>query len=264
MATQTNAGTPAAHYATLQGRVALVTGASKGIGAEIAKQLASAGAKVVVNYASSKAGGDAVVTAITAAGGQAIAVQGDFSKEADVTRVFAEATKAFGRVDVLVNNAGVYEFAALESITNEHIRRQYDLNVTGLILASKAAAAQFGDAGGNIINISSSITRFLPPQATVYASTKAAVDAITVTLAKELGPKGVRVNAVNPGMIVTEGTATAGFSDPEAPLAQQILASTPLGRLGNVGDIAPVVTFLASDASRWISGETISVAGGFR
>jgi len=246
----------------LTGKVAVVTGASKGIGAAIAKQLAGEGAAVVVNYASSKAGADRVVAEITGQGGRAVAVQADLAKPADVQRLFAETKKAFGRLDVLVNNAGVYEFAPLEAVTPAHFHKQFDLNVLGLILASQEAAKQFGAAGGSIINISSVVATAAPPGGSVYSATKAAVDAVTRSLAKELGPRKVRVNAINPGMVETEGLHAAGFV--EGDFRKQIEAQTPLGRIGKPEDIAPAAAFLASDDASWITGETLHIGGGFR
>ncbi|MDB5294577.1 MAG: oxidoreductase [Phycisphaerales bacterium] len=244
------------------GKVAVVTGASKGIGAEIAKQLAAEGAATVVNYASSRAGADKVVTDIVAAGGRAVAVQADVSKPADILRLFAETKKAFGRVDVLVNNAGVYDFAPLEAITPEFFRRQFDLNVLGLILTTQEAVKHFGDAGGTVVNVSSIVGKLALPHSTVYAATKAAVDSVTRTLAAELGPKRIRVNAVNPGMVATEGsTEIAGA---ESGFRKSIEATTPLGRIGQVDDIAPAVVFLASADSKWITGETLYISGGYR
>lgn len=246
----------------LQGRVAVVTGASKGIGAEIAKELAARGASVVVNYASSRAGADAVVAAIARAGGNAVAVQADVSKEADVLKLFAETTKAFGKLDILVNNAGVYEFAPIEAVTPELFHKQFDLNVLGLLLASREAVKLFGDTGGSIINISSVVSTGAPPFASVYSATKAAVDTITKSLAKELGPKTIRVNSINPGMVETEGTHGAGIIDGD--FHKQVVSVTPLGRIGRVQDIAPAVAFLASDDAAWITGETLVIAGGYR
>ena len=244
----------------LTGKVAVVTGASKGIGAEIARRLAAEGAAVVVNYASSREGADRVVADIEGAGGKAVAVQGNVATEADVTRMFAEAKSAFGRIDILVNNAGVYRFNTIEEATEGEFRRQFDINVLGLLLATKAAVAQFGPEGGSVINISSVVSRLTPPGASIYAGTKAAVDAITRVLAKELGPRKIRVNAISPGGVETEGTHTAGIvgSDFEAQMVQQ----TPLGRLGQPADIAPVAVFLASDDSRWVTGEILVVSGG--
>lgn len=246
----------------LNGKVAVVTGASKGIGASVALHLAAEGASVVVNYASSKQGADRVVGEIVGNGGRAVAVQGDLSKEADVRRLFAETVKAFGRVDVLVNNAGVYEFLPLENVTPEHFYKQFNLNVLGLILASQEAAKHFGDRGGSIINISSAVVTFAPPTSVVYTATKGAVDAITRVLANELGPKKIRVNSVNPGMVETEGVHAAGFT--EGDFRKQIEAQTPLGRIGQPVDIAPAVVFLASDDAGWITGEQLTIAGGLK
>jgi 3-oxoacyl-[acyl-carrier protein] reductase len=246
----------------LAGKVAVVTGASKGIGAGIAKALAAEGASVVVNYASSRAGADAVVAAIKAEGGKAIAVQGDVSKSADVLRLFAETRQAFGALDVLVNNAGVYAFAPLEEITEAEFHRQFNTNVLGLLLVTQEASKHFREAGGSIINISSTASRITPPQTAVYTATKGAVDAITHVLSKELAPRKIRVNAINPGGVETEGTHAAGVigSDFEA----QMIAQTPLGRLGQPSDIAPIAVFLASADSGWLTGETILAAGGMR
>ena len=248
--------------AKLQGKVAVVTGASKGIGASIALHLAQAGAAVVVNYSSSRDGANRVVGEIVGNGGKAVAVQADVAREADVRRLFAEAKAAFGRVDVLVNNAGVYEFLPLERIDRAHFQRQFDLNVLGLLLASKEAAAQFGPDGGAIINISSVVATAAPPNAAVYSATKAAVDAITRSLAKELGPRKIRVNAINPGMVETEGTHAQGIPDSDS--RRQVESQTPLGRIGQPVDIAPAVVFLASPESNWITGETLHIAGGYR
>jgi 3-oxoacyl-[acyl-carrier protein] reductase len=246
----------------LSGKVAIVTGASKGIGASIAKHIANEGAAVVVNYSSSKEGADRVVAAIAAKGGKAVAVQADVSKEADVRKLFAETKKAFGRLDVLVNNAGIYEFSSLDEITAEHFHRQFNLNVLGLILSSQEAVKNFDDKGGSIINISSVVATLAPPHASVYSGTKAAVDAITRSLAQELGPRKVRVNSINPGMVETEGTHTAGITDSE--MRKSTEASTPLGRIGKPEDIAPAAVFLASDESSWITGETLYISGGLR
>jgi 3-oxoacyl-[acyl-carrier protein] reductase len=247
----------------LTGKVAIVTGASKGIGAGIAKGLAAAGASVVVNYASSREGADRVVAEIIRKGGKAVAVQGDVSKAADVKRLFAETKKVFGRLDVLVNNAGVFEFQPLEEITEEHFHKHFDINVLGLILASKEAVKHFNGSGsGSIINIGSTITSITPPNSTVYTATKGAVDAITRTLAKELGPHHIRVNSINPGMVETEGVHAGGFMDGD--MAKQILTQTPLGRIGQVDDIVPAAVFLASPDSGWITGETLRIAGGLR
>ena len=248
----------------LEGKVAVVTGASKGIGASIADRLADEGAAVVVNYASSRQGADRVVAEITGKGGRAIAVQADLSKHADIKRLFAESKKAFGRLDVLVNNAGIYEFAPLEEVTPEHFHKMFDLNVLGLILASQEAVRHFGPAGGSIINISSVVATAAPASAAVYSATKAAVDAVTRSLAKELGPRKIRVNAINPGMVETEGTTSAGITANESDFRKQYEAQTPLGRIGQPQDIAPAAVFLASNESRWITGETLHIAGGFR
>ena len=248
--------------AKLSGKVAVVTGASKGLGAEIARQLAAEGAAVVVNYASSKAGADKVVADITGKGGKAIAVQGDMSKQADVTRLFAESKKAYGRLDVLVNNAGIYKFVPLDQVTAEHFHQHFDLNVLGLILATQEAARHFGPAGGSVVNISSVVSTAALPGASVYSATKAAVDSLTRTMAAELGPKKIRVNAVNPGMVLTEGNAEAG--DPNGDFAKGYVAAAKLGRIGHPDDIAPAVLYFATDDSKWVTGETLFVTGGFR
>jgi len=246
----------------LAGKVAVVTGASKGIGAAIAKHLAAEGAAVVVNYSSSKEGADRVVTEITKSGGKAIAVQGNVAKQQDITRLFAETKKTFGRLDILVNNAGVYEFSPLEGVTEEHFQKHFDTNVLGLVLTSKEAANYFGAEGGSIINISSLVSSLTPPNTSVYTATKGAVDAVTRTLAKELGPRKIRVNAINPGMVVTEGVVSAGFD--QGDFRKQIEAQTPLGRIGQVDDVAPAAVFFASADSQWITGETLRIAGGLR
>ena len=246
----------------LAGKVAVVTGASKGIGAAIAKNLAAEGAAVVVNYASSKTGADKVVAEITGAGGKAVAVQADVAKKADIDRLFAETKKAFGRLDILVNNAGIYEFSPLDSITEEHFHKQFNLNVLGVILGSQAAARLFDSAGGSIVNISSVVSTLAFPNASVYSGTKGAVDAITRALATELGPRKIRVNAIRPGMVETEGTHAAGIE--ESAMQKQVLAQTPLGRLGKPDDIAGTAVFLASADSSWITGETFVIAGGLR
>jgi len=245
----------------LAGKVAVVTGASKGIVAAIAKALATEGANVVVNYASSKTGADAVVEAITTAGGKAIAVQGDVSKADQAQGLIDAAVKEFGKLDVLVNNSGVYEFGAIEDITEEHYRRMFDVNVLGVLLTTKSAVKHLGE-GGSVINISSVVTSLAPPTSAVYTGTKGAVDAITAVLAKELGPRKIRVNAILPGMVETEGTHTAGFigSDFETGAVSQ----TPLGRIGQPDDIAQVAVFLASDDARWLTGEKLVASGGFR
>lgn len=246
----------------LTGKVAVVTGASKGIGAAIAKQLAAEGAAVVVNYSSSKEGADRVVDEITSKGGKAVAVQGSVAHEADVKRLFAETKKVFGKLDILVNNAGIYEFSPLEGVTGEHFHKHFDTNVLGLLLASREAANYFNSEGGSIINISSTVSSITPPNTSVYTATKGAVDAVTRTLAKELGPRKIRVNAINPGMVLTEGVQTAGFDKGE--FRQQVEAQTPLGRIGEVEDIAPAAVFFASADSSWITGETLRIAGGLR
>lgn len=246
----------------LTGKVAIVTGASKGIGAAIAKSLAAEGAAVVVNYSSSKSGADTVVAAITKQGGKAVAVQADLSKSADIQRLFSESKSAFGQLDILVNNAGIYEFSPLENITEEHFHKQFNLNVLGLLLASQAAVKQFGPEGGSIINISSVVSTITPPNASVYSATKGAVDAVTRSLARELGPHKIRVNAINPGMIQTEGVATAGMDKGE--LRTQIESQTPLGRIGQPDDIAPTAVYLASSDSKYMTGETLIVSGGLR
>lgn len=245
----------------LAGKVAVVTGASKGIGASIATHLAAAGAAVVVNYASSKVGADKVVAEIEKQGGKAIAVQADLSKSTDIQRLFAETKKAFDKVDILVNNAGVYEFSPLEAITPEHFHKQYNLNVLGLLLVTQEAVKLMG-SGGSIVNISSVAATLAPPATSVYSGTKAAVNAITRSLAQELGPRKIRVNAVNPGMIETEGTHTAGIT--ESDFRKTVEAQTPLGRIGQPQDIAPAVVFLASDDSAWTTGETLYISGGLR
>ncbi len=246
----------------LIGKVAVVTGASKGIGAAIAKELAAEGAAVVVNYASSQANAEEVVQAITKGGGRAIAVQADVARKADIVRLFQETKRAFGRLDVLVNNAGIYEFAPLEEITEEHFHRQFNLNVLGLLLTTQEAVKHFSDSGGSVINISSSASTLTPPNTSVYSATKGAVDAVTGTLAKELGPKQIRVNAINPGMVVTEGVRSAGLH--ESDFRKQLESQTPLGRIGQVQDIAPAAAFLASADSAWITGETFLITGGLR
>lgn len=246
----------------LAGKVAVVTGASKGIGASIAQHLAAEGAAVVVNYSSSRQGADKVVAEITRNGGKAIAVQADLSKEPDIRRLFAHARETYGTLDILVNNAGVYEFAPLADVTPEHFHRMFNLNVLGLLLASQEAVKNFGPGGGSIINISSVAARSAPPATSVYSATKAAVDAITRSLSQELGPKNIRVNAINPGMVETEGVHAAGIAGSD--FRKQIESQTPLGRIGQPQDVAPTAVFLASDDSSWITGETFYVAGGLR
>lgn len=246
----------------LQNQVAVVTGASKGIGAAIAKALAAEGAAVAVNYATSKAGAEKVVAEIASKGGKAIAVQGDVGKAADVARLFAETKKAFGRLDILVNNAGIYEFAPLDSVTEEHFYKHFNLNVLGVLLATKEALKFFGAEGGTVINIGSGVSRLTPPNTAVYTATKGALDAITGVLAKELGPKKIRVNSINPGMIDTEGVRAAGFT--ESDFRKWVEAQSPLGRIGQTDDIAPTAVYLASADSKYLTGETLLVSGGLR
>ena len=246
----------------LAGNVAVVTGASKGIGASIAKALAEEGASVVVNYSSSKQDADRVVAEIAARGGRAIAVQGDVSKRADIERLFSEATRSFGRLDILVNNAGTYEFAALDEVTEDHFHKHFNLNVLGLLLTTREAVKHMGPAGGSVINIGSVASSMLLPNSAVYAASKAAVDAITGVLAKELGPRKIRVNAINPGMIATEGSRAGGFVGTE--FQKMVEAQAPLGRMGQPDDIAPTAVYLASSDSKYMTGETLLVSGGLR
>jgi 3-oxoacyl-[acyl-carrier protein] reductase len=248
--------------AKLAGQVAVVTGASKGIGAEIARQLATAGAAVVVNYASSKEGADRVVADITRQGGKAVAVKANVADRAEIARLFAEAKKAFGRVDILVNNAGIYEFSPLEAVTEDHFHKQFNVNVLGLLLATQEAVKHMPPTGGTVINISSVVARMPVPQGSVYSATKAAVDAITVSLAQELGPRKIRVNSVNPGMVETEGFHSAGIA--QSDFQHLVESRTPLGRIGQPNDIAPAVVYLASPDSAWLTGETILISGGYR
>jgi len=246
----------------LANKVAVVTGASKGIGASVAEHLAAEGAAVVVNFANSKGAADAVVSSITQKGGKAIALQGDVSKPADIERLFAEIKKAFGKVDILINNAGTYEFAPLESITLEHINKHLDLNVTGLLLTTKAAVNLMGPEGGSIVNIGSIVGSMPAPQASTYSASKAAGNAITISLSQELGPRKIRVNSIEPGMIETEGLRAAGMNKGE--FRDVMEKTTPLGRIGQPEDIARAATFLASDDARWITGQVIVAAGGKR
>ncbi len=248
--------------AKLDGKVAVVTGASKGIGASIALHLAAEGAAVVVNYSSSKEGADRVVAEISKKGGNAVAVQANLADQADIRRLFARAKEAFGKVDILVNNAGVYQFAPLEEVTPELFHRMFDLNVLGLILATQEAVKQFGPDGGSIINISSVAATSAPPTTSVYSATKAAVDAVTRSLAQELGPRKIRVNSINPGMIETEGFHAAGIA--ESDFQKQTESQTPLGRIGQPQDIAPAAVYLASSDSAWVTGETFYISGGLR
>jgi len=245
----------------LAGKVAVVTGASKGIGAGIAKALAAEGAAVVVNYASSKAGADAVVDAITKAGGKAVAVQGDVSSETQAKGIIDAALNAFGRLDILVNNSGVYEFSPIEASTEEQYRKMFDVNVLGTLLTTKAAVPHLGE-GASVINISSAVTSVLMPDSAIYTGSKGAVDAITGVLANELGPRKIRVNAINPGVVDTEGTQAAGFVGSEFETG--IVAQTPLGRTGQPSDIANIAVFLASDDAGWLTGERLTASGGLR
>jgi 3-oxoacyl-[acyl-carrier protein] reductase len=245
----------------LEGKVAVVTGASKGIGAGIAKALAAEGASVVVNYASSKSGADAVVDAIMKAGGTAVAVGGDVSSAAEAQGIIDAAIKHYNRLDILVNNSGVYEFAPIETISEEHFHKIFNINVLGLILTTQAAVKHLGE-GGSIINIGSGASRITPATSAVYTGTKGAVDAITGVLSRELGPRKIRVNSINPGPVQTEGTDSAGLT--ESDFVQSLVAQTPLGRIGQVGDIAPIAVFLASDESAWLTGEVLLATGGLR
>jgi 3-oxoacyl-[acyl-carrier protein] reductase len=246
----------------LEGKVAVVSGASKGIGASIAKHMAAEGAAVVVNYASSNEGANRVVADIEKNGGRAIAVQADVAKKADIERLFSEAKKAFGKIDILVNNAGIYEFSPIEGVTEEHFHKQFNLNVLGLILASQEAVKHFGSSGGSIINISSGASTMAPANTSVYSATKAAVDAVTRSLAKELGSRNIRVNSINPGMVETEGVHAAGIM--ESDFRKQVQSQTPLGRIGQPQDIAPAAVFLASSDSAWMTGESLLITGGVR
>lgn len=246
----------------LSGKIAVVTGASKGIGAAIAKELAAEGASVVINYASAKQDADRVVDEIGKANGKAIAIQGNVAKKADVERLFADAEKAFGKIDIVVNNAGVYEFVPLEEITEQQFHRMFDTNVLGILLATQEALKHFNPDGGSVVNIGSLASVLTPPTGVIYNATKGAVDAITRTLAKELGARKIRVNAIRPGMVITEGVMTGGFH--ESDFRTMLESQTPLGRVGQTDDIAPAAVFFASDDSKWITGETLSIAGGLR
>jgi 3-oxoacyl-[acyl-carrier protein] reductase len=246
----------------LEGKIAVVTGASKGIGASIAKQFATEGASVVVNYASSKKDADRVVSEITGAGGKAVAVQANVAKPGDVDRLFAETKKAYGKLDILVNNAGVYEFQPLANVGEEHFHKHFDTNVLGLILSAKEAAKLIGPEGGSIINIGSAASSITPPNSVVYTATKGAVDAVTGVLAKELGPRKIRVNSITPGMVETEGVHSAGFINGD--FQKWAENSSPLGRIGQPIDVAPAAVFLASQDASWITGETWLVSGGVR
>jgi 3-oxoacyl-[acyl-carrier protein] reductase len=246
----------------LEGKVAVVTGASKGIGASIAEALAEEGASVIVNYSSSKQDAERVVAEISARGGRAIAVQGDVSKPTDIERLFSEAKRSFDRLDILVNNAGTYEFAPLESVTEQHFHKHFDLNVLGLLLATKEAVKHMGPEGGSVINISSAASSMRMPNSAVYTASKAAVEAITGVLAKELGPRKIRVNAISPGMIETEGSRAGGFVGTD--FQKMVEAQAPLGRMGQPDDIAPTAVYLASSDSKYMTGETLLVSGGLR
>lgn len=246
----------------LNGKIAVVTGASKGIGASIAEHLAAEGASVVVNYATSKSAADKVVSLITGKGGKATAIQADVAQPPEIKRLFAETKKAFGKVDILVNNAGVYEFAPLDQITPEHIQKHFNINVTGLLLATKEAVSMMGPEGGSIVNIGSIVGPMPAPQASTYSASKAAVDAISVSLATELGPRKIRVNSLDPGMVETDGLRASGLHEGE--FREQQDRETPLGRIGQPEDIAPAVVFLAGDDARWITGQVIVAAGGKR
>lgn len=246
---------------SLKGKVALVTGASKGIGAAIARELAARGAAVAVNYSGSKAAAENIVAAINNAGGKAIAVQANVSDPASIQPLVATVVKELGPIDVLVNNAGIYEFGTLEQITPEHFHKQFNLNVLGLLLVTQAAVAQFNPKGGSIINIGSVVGRMAFPNGAVYSATKGAVDSITVSLSKELGPRGIRVNALNPGLIITEGAQTAGIAGSD--FEKNAAAGTPLGRVGQPQDVATAAAFLASTDAGWVSGQTLYAAGGF-
>src|ERR1700731_3079283 len=246
----------------LTDKVAVVTGASKGIGAGIAKHLALEGASVVVNYASSKTDADKVVDEITERGGKAVAIQGNVAKKADIERLFAASKKAFGKIDILVNNAGVYDFKPLEEITENEFHREFNTNVLGMMLATQEGLKHFGPEGGSVINIGSLASSLTPPTGVVYNATKGAVDAITRTLAKDLGPRKIRVNSINAGMVVTEGAVAGGYT--EGDMRKMFESQTPLGRVGQTDAIAPAAVFFASDDSKWITGETLRIAGGLR
>lgn len=248
--------------AKLTGKVAVVTGASKGIGAGIAKALGAAGASVVVNYASDKAGAEKTVADITKSGGKAVAVAASVANSPDIDKLFTETRKAFGKIDILVNNAGVYSFSPLEAVTEQEINRIFTTNVTGLLLTTKAAVPLFPAEGGSVINIGSVVSESTPPNSSIYTGTKGAVDAITRVLAKELGPKKIRVNAVNPGLTITEGTQSNGIAGSD--FESNAVAQTPLGRTGKPDDIADVVTFIASDDARWVTGSLLQAGGGLR
>jgi len=246
----------------LNGKVAVVTGASKGIGAGIAKELAAEGAAVIVNYTSAKSDADKIVDEISKAGGKAVALQANVAKKSEVQKLFADAEKAFGKIDILVNNAGVYEFVPLEDITEQQFHRMFDVNVLGMLLVTQEALKHFNSDGSSIINVGSLASSLTPPTAVVYNATKGAVDAITHTLAKELGSKKIRVNSINPGMVITEGAIAGGYT--EGDMRRTFESQTPLGRIGQPDDIAPAAVFFASDDSKWVTGETLIIAGGLR
>jgi 3-oxoacyl-[acyl-carrier protein] reductase len=246
---------------SLKGKVALVTGASKGIGAAIARELAARGAAVAVNYSGSKAAAEKIVAEINAGGGKSIAVQANVADPASVSQLVDAVATQLGPIDILVNNAGIYEFGALEQITPEHFHKQFDTNVLGLLLVTQAAVTRFNPAGGSIINIGSVVGKMAGAGGAVYSATKGAVDSMTVALSKELGAKRIRVNALNPGLVETEGTHAAGFIGSE--FDKGAAAGTPLGRIGQPHDIATAVAFLASEDAGWINGQTIYAAGGF-
>ena len=246
----------------LHGKVAVVTGASKGIGAGIAKQFGAEGAAVVVNYASDKQGADRIVDEISKSGGRAIAIQSNVGKRTDVERLFADAERAFGKIDIVVNNAGVYDFMPVEQVTEATFHRMFDTNVLGILLVTQEALKHFKTTGGSIINVSSLASSLTPPTGVVYNATKAAVDAITRTLAKELGARKIRVNSINPGMVVTEGAVAGGYT--EGDMRKTFESLTPMGRIGDTQDVAPAAVFFASDDSKWITGETLLIAGGLR
>ena len=248
----------------LQGKTALVTGASKGIGAGIARELAAAEAAVVVNYASDRTGAEAVVASILAGGGRAIAIQADLAKAADVTRLIEKASKNFGPLNILVNNAGVYRATPVADLTEEEFHHEFNVNLLGPLLVIRESLKHFGPAGGSIINIGSGASRSHPPGYSIYAASKAGLDALTGVLAKELASRKIRVNSVNPGATLSEGTKTAGLYGVGSDVEKQLVAMTPLGRIGTPEDIAKVVAFLASDDSGWLTGEVLHASGGLR
>ena len=246
----------------LEQKIALITGGNSGLGLATAKQFADEGASVVVNYASSKSDADKTVDEIAKAGGRAVAVQGSVAKKAEVEKLFAAVQSAFGKIDTLVNNAGVYEFVPLENVTEQQFHRMFDTNVLGMILVTQEAVKHFKSEGGSVINIGSLAGSLTPPTGVVYNATKAAVDAITRTLAKEFGPRKIRVNAIDPGMVITEGSVAGGFIEGE--FRKNLESQTPLGRIGQPDDIASAAVFFASDDSAWMTGETLVIAGGLR